>query len=151
MLIGDGPLKSQLHANAENTLRKGSFFFPGFINNAEKYMPLFDIYCLASDYEGTPNVIMEALASGLPVISTNVGDVSEIIEPGLNGMILPSNEPEVISQHIQELIINPHLRARFSKYGREKIFEEYDTDKTVDKVIEYYHQMQAKSKKKRDS
>ena len=96
-------------------LEEGTFFFPGFINNAQKYMPLFDIFCLTSDYEGTPNVIMEALACGLPVISANVGDVSEIIENGATGMILPSNDPAVIAQSVQKLISEPELMSKVRK------------------------------------
>ena len=95
-------------------------------------------FALTSDYEGTPNVIMEALVSGLPVISTNVGDVSNIIENNVSGKILPSNTPTVISECIQELLIKPELRLAISKNGRERICNGYNTNSMVDRMIEFY-------------
>jgi glycosyltransferase involved in cell wall biosynthesis len=151
VIIGDGPLKSNLSDRAADALIKGTYFFPGFINEAEKYMAMFDIYCLTSDYEGTPNVILEALASGVPVISTNIGDVGEIIEPGVSGLILSTNEPEALSQFIIDLIVNPDLSLKFSKNGKEKIIKSYDTDIMVERMVDFYQKMSNGSEMKRKS
>ena len=148
LIIGDGPLKLQLYTKAEKLLQKGTCFFPGFIRDAQKYMSMFDVFCLTSDYEGTPNVIMEALVGGLPVISTNVGDVSEIIENGVTGVILPSNNPEVIARSIQELLSNPEGAEKIAKAGKEKIVKEYASGKMADQMMDFYYEMQSRSNKK---
>lgn len=149
VIIGDGPLKFFLSDKADNSLQKGTFFFLGSLYKAEEYMPIFDIFCLTSDYEGTPNVLLEALALGLPVISTKVGDVEEIIENEKSGVLLPSNDPDIISHHIQEILLNPNLCKDYSKNGKEKILDQYDASKAVDLLINFYNQLSSNMNNKK--
>jgi glycosyltransferase involved in cell wall biosynthesis len=141
VIIGDGPLKVPLQLKAQTILKDGTFFFTGEIPNAEKVMRVFDIFCLTSDFEGTPNVVMEALASGLPVLSTNVGDVSELIEDGVGGVILPSNQPEVIARNIQALFENPELQVKMAECGKEKIQRDYQPGVMVTSMINFYRSL----------
>jgi glycosyltransferase involved in cell wall biosynthesis len=147
VIIGDGPLKQELIRKAQKDLRQGTFFFLGFIPEAEELMEMFDIFCLTSDVEGTPNVVMEALASGLPVISTNVGDVSEIIDNGVNGIIVPSNHPEIIAQNIHSLVDSPDFRIKISWCAREKILHEFSTERMVDTVVDFYKKIESTKSK----
>lgn len=141
-IIGDGPLKTNLVNKAKTHLQPGTFFFPGSMSEADKYIPMFDLFSLTSEYEGTPNVIMEALASRSPVISTNVGDINALIQNGISGVILESSQPEHISVIIQELIDNPDLRLRLSQNGFDDIKKQFETNLMVDKMVSSYCDME---------
>src|SRR5690606_21723589 len=73
VIIGDGPLRSQLAATARQLGIDKQVSFPGDIARAARYLPAMEVFCLASHTEGMPNVVMEAAAAGLPIVSTACG------------------------------------------------------------------------------
>ena len=80
-----------------------------------------DIFLLTSDYEGTPNVVLEAMACGLPIVSTNVGDLPNIIEPQFNGFLVDREDEEGLYNSLLMLYENPSLRERMGFQNRQKI------------------------------
>jgi glycosyltransferase involved in cell wall biosynthesis len=113
--------------------------FVGRIPNKEvfEYMASSDVLVLPSLSEGFPNVILEAMASGLPIISTNVGGLSEIINNNENGFLVDSKNPEQISEKILLLFNNEELRIKISKNNLEKV-KNYSWESVIDRLEKIY-------------
>ena len=95
--------------------------FLGFKDNPYKYMRIADVFVLSSKWEGFGNVIVEAMASGTPVISTNCNSgPSEIINNNENGVLVPVGDSERLSHNIIELLCNQDLRNKYILKGSER-------------------------------
>ncbi|MGE6920377.1 glycosyltransferase family 4 protein [Achromobacter kerstersii] len=84
----------------------------------------FDIFALATQQEASGTVYVEAQASGLPVIGTNVGGVSEMFRDGETGILVPPKNPQALTDALQRLIDDPDLRRRMGEAGRKMVWEE---------------------------
>ena len=76
--------------------------------------------------DGIPVVLMEAMASGVPVVSTTVSGIPELVEDGVTGLLVPPDDAEVLSQAISRLLTDPELAARLARAGRQRVEREYD-------------------------
>ena len=116
----------------------------GFVSNEElpDYYALSDIFILPSKTgEGFPMVVIEAFASGLPVIGTNTGGQIEVIRDDQTGFIVEPNEPKQISKKIEYLSENKKLLKEMSKRCRKLIEKEFSWKKNVDKKLSVYQEV----------
>jgi len=139
LIVGDGPLKVELKAMAKDYgIYPGVLQFVGTTNHIENVYKQADILVLTSDSEGTPNVIIEAMASGLPVVATEVGGVPDIVRDGITGFLVqPGDEPSFVA-HLANLIENPELRSRMGKMGREYIMANHSLEQLPNILTEFY-------------
>lgn len=84
-----------------------------------------DIFCLPSHWEGLANANIEAMSSGLPVITTNVCGHPELVNSGLNGLLVPPKDPQRLSEALAELMNSPERRAELSRNGRDFIVNKW--------------------------
>lgn len=113
-IVGDGPLEDKLkklviEENINNMVR-----FLGIRGDVPKLLAKSDIYVMSSEWEGFSISLIEALASGIPIVATDAGSNSEIIDNGINGMIVPIKRPDVLADALYLLITNFSLRQKFS-------------------------------------
>ena len=108
-------------------------FFLGNIPNAGCYCQLADLFMLASDYEGMPMVILEAMSYGLPVVASNVGGISEIVENGKNGYTV-QNTLQEFKEHLLRILGNNDLYTQM----RESALHRFETELTATKMVENY-------------
>lgn len=118
-------------------------FFLGNIPNAGRYCQMADLFMLASDYEGLPMVILEAMSYGLPVIASNVGGISEIIENGKNGYTV-QNTVEDFKEHILKVLDNDDLSTQMKEYTLHKFETELTATKMVENYMTIYQRIAAK-------
>lgn len=85
----------------------------------------------SGDRDGIPNVLVEAMAMGLPVVSTNISGIPELIEDRVNGMLVPEKNSAELAAAIEELLSAPELRRQFGQAGREKVRREFDSKQNV--------------------
>jgi len=117
-LCGEGEeyanIETQIHAlKLENQVT-----LAGYQKNMSDWYGKSDLLILPSLHEGTPNVVAEALSCGIPVISTDVGDVRELVRDGVDGYIVDLNDDQGFKQRILELMLKPDLRNLMGKNGR---------------------------------
>ena len=110
---------------------KSSFTFYGELDDVNILYRKLDVFVLSSRSEGTPNVILESMSYGLPVVSTEVGGVSEIIKHMENGMLVKSEDKYNLSKSIIELIENKKLRKKISENSENFIQNKYSVEKMV--------------------
>jgi glycosyltransferase involved in cell wall biosynthesis len=111
---------------------------PEFGQNKIERLKLADIFVLPSHHEGMPMTILEAMASGLPVVATSVGGIPDLIINGKNGFLVPPSSPTKLSDALKEMIQNPSLRFQIGKENREKAKQSFDIEKYVEKLGAVY-------------
>jgi len=121
MHIGGGEMLTEMRALAHHLHIDHAVTFCGLRTDVPDLLRQFDIFVLTSNSEGTPNAIMEAMAVGLPVVATDVGDVGKFIIPGENGYIVPTGDLDHLVERIEALIVNADLRRRMGQVSRERI------------------------------
>jgi glycosyltransferase involved in cell wall biosynthesis len=121
-IVGDGPLRPQLEKRAvELGLKRETLRFAGALLDMSAVYREADIFLLTSAWEGTPNVVLEAMASGLPVVATRVGGVSEIISHGETGFLLDVGDENAMAETLLQLINDPQLRATIGDNARQYV------------------------------
>jgi glycosyltransferase involved in cell wall biosynthesis len=121
VLFGEGPLRSALAEQIERAGLTEQFLLAGFQPEFDKYLPGLDLFVQSSHTEGMPNVILEALASGVPVAATAVGGTVEIIEDGVNGELVSPGSADALTRAIVKLVRDPSRRMRYTQHGRHVI------------------------------
>ncbi len=130
IVAGDGPLRSELESLAlELGLTVPAVEFTGHINEMATLYHRSDLLILTSEFEGTPNVILEAMASGLPVVATAVGGVPEIVVENKTGSLLAPYDEDKMSAMIARLAASPDQRRVFGLEARRIIESEYSTNR----------------------
>jgi glycosyltransferase involved in cell wall biosynthesis len=127
-IVGDGPLQGTLkdmirkHGLEERIRMEGAL-------NHESVIPLYRLshaLILPSFAEGLPVVLMEAMAAGLPCVATCITGVPELIEDGVEGLLVPASDVDALTQAMARLMDNEELRQRLGEAARRKVEREYD-------------------------
>lgn len=118
LIMGDGDLKEKIEVMIEKDQKILSL---GYKRNAIEYIKAGDLLVLPSIYEGLPNVILEAMAVGTPVVATNVYGIPELIEDNVNGLLVPPGNVEELVRSIEQIIDNPDTAGKFAECSLEKV------------------------------
>ncbi|HNJ58914.1 MAG TPA: glycosyltransferase family 4 protein, partial [Chitinophagaceae bacterium] len=110
-------------------------------NEVNQYLASANMFVLTRVYEGIPNVVLEAMAMELPVISTNCGGVEEVIETGIDGFIAPLYDVETIANQIEYLIAKPDKANEMGRLARKKILESFTLERQVNIFVEAYNKI----------
>jgi glycosyltransferase involved in cell wall biosynthesis len=124
MILGEGEERPKLETLARELGIEEDFVLPGFVENPYKYMKRASAFVLSSRWEGLPTVLIEALALGVPVISTNCpSGPAEILEHGKWGCLVPVGEPHLLARAILEILQNdvriPSHKTAWERFSKE--------------------------------
>jgi glycosyltransferase involved in cell wall biosynthesis len=108
----------------------GSIRLIGRVPDARELIAAADIFLLSSDREGMPNVLLEAMASGIACVATNVGAVGDVIEHGTNGFVVHKNASE-LAKYVIRLAKDPGLRRSVGEKARATVKQNYQADQLV--------------------
>lgn len=132
VIVGDGPERPVLEARAEALALTADTEFTGFLADVENAYPRLDVFVLSSETEQTPNSVLQAMAAGLPVVSTDVGDVRLMIAPDSLPYLTPVGDVAGLAAHILTLSRDPSLRRRLGEANRRRAFEAFDLARMVE-------------------
>jgi glycosyltransferase involved in cell wall biosynthesis len=138
VIVGDGQEKVNLLAQAADKNCMERIFFVGHSSTPGDFMSRADIIVIPSRSEGIPNVALEAMALGKPVIATSVGGTPEIIEHEKSGLLVPTEQPEAMANEILRLINDPNLAERLSKCAHLRVKEHFSVESRCNKLVELY-------------
>jgi len=125
-IYGEGELKDELQERINRLGLSKRVFLKGTSKDIHKFINSARLFVLSSDYEGLPNTLLEAMALGIPCISTDCrpGGARELIEDGKNGIIVPTNDMERLSTEIEEMIKKDSKEiSEYSRLAQEKAKE----------------------------
>lgn len=135
---GTGPLESELKAKIEELRLEHCVKMAGFVNDVPHFLADLDLYVLSSDYEGLPLAVLEAMASGLPIVSTAVGGVPEAVVDGENGVLVPPRQPKLLAQAVMRVLVDQDMARRMGQSGREKAEKLFDAKLMAERTVMVY-------------
>lgn len=135
-IYGEGSLYNELDDLISQLSLTDKVFLKGRTNNVASALCNSDLFVLSSNYEGMPNALMEAMAIGLPCISTNCPTgPSELISTGEDGLLVPVGNGEAMEKAIRDLINDPLKAIEMGEKARFGIFSNYTNKKSIDKLV----------------
>jgi glycosyltransferase involved in cell wall biosynthesis len=145
-IIGDGPERPRLEMFIRLNHLLDQIEITGYMPASEvidayRGARLFVLPCVVEEdgnRDGIPNVIAEAMAMEIPVISTTISGIPELIEDGVSGLLLQESEPEVLADMIVEVLNSPQMEKRLSKAGRARVAEIFDSRRNLDELAEFF-------------
>ncbi len=138
LLVGDGADREQLEAYAKERGVARELFYLGYQKDVADWYALADAVVLTSVNEGTPVTIIEALAAGRPIVSTDVGGVSDVVRDGADGFLVGVGDSEAMAARLAEIARDPELGSRLGASGRVRVVERYAVGRLVDDVDRLY-------------
>jgi sugar transferase (PEP-CTERM/EpsH1 system associated) len=148
-LIGDGALRDEAKKMVCEAAAESLVWFAGERNDIPELMRGLDLFVLPSLREGISNTILEAMASGLPVIATNVGGNPELVVDGETGMLVPPSDPVAMAGAIQSYLNDPAKLQRHGQAGRKRAVEHFSIEKMVEGYLGVYDEVLAERKGRR--
>lgn len=144
VFAGDGAMRSELEQSVKNWKGPSRLHVVGRTSDPIGWLKAVDGLVLASRWEGMPNVVLEAMAAGKPVISTRAEGVSELVMPGQTGWLVPKNDPESLARAIVEFIrCPPSGRVRMGELGRRRVKVQFSLATMVDGFQRWWTSMLA--------
>ncbi len=147
LIVGEGPLLTSLQELSKTLNLNQRVSFLGRRTDVSELMNAADAYLMSSAYEGLPMVLLEAAATELPMVATDVGGNREIVLEGQDGYLVPSHDSEALAKAMQTLAsLEPAKRKEMGQRGREHVVATYDLDKVVNQWEELYSKYHTKLK-----
>jgi glycosyltransferase involved in cell wall biosynthesis len=112
--IGDGPQRDKLLARVRRRGLSDRFLFLGHRQDATTLLPAFDLFMMASRYEGMPCVIAEAMQAHVPIVATAVNAVQDVVIPGVTGLLSPANDPAMLARSAAFILDHPHAARQMA-------------------------------------
>jgi colanic acid/amylovoran biosynthesis glycosyltransferase len=140
VIVGSGPLQSRLETLVLELDVAGRVDFRGALAQEEvrRCYASATLVCSSSFAEGVPVVLMEAMASGRPVVATAIAGVRELVRDGETGMLVAPGRAEALSLAVATLLTDPDLRARLAGAGKAHVALEYDVDRSAAELEELF-------------
>jgi glycosyltransferase involved in cell wall biosynthesis len=141
IFIGEGYLRRNLEKDIAKRKLSGYFQFAGFRSDIPQVTGLLDVALLVSSFEGLGRVILEAMASRKPVVASNVGGITDIVQDGINGFLVQPNHPETLARVLIKLLKDSALRRRLGENGRRKVEEGFRAERTLNDTETIYQEL----------
>jgi glycosyltransferase involved in cell wall biosynthesis len=146
VVVGDGPERASLEAHAGRLgLLPDGLEFRGASDDIPGVMAEADMLVLTSDHEGLPNVILEAMAAKLPVVTTPAGDAAAVIEEGASGFVVPFDSAEKLAERLIRLARSPALRRELGEVGYRHATTQYAYAGLADRLLAVYRSVAQQS------
>lgn len=138
VIIGDGEDREMLRAEIKKHGMEEKISLTGFLAGAAQYLNGFDMFILPSVKEGLPYVILEAIHAGVPVVATDVGGISDIIEHKKTGFLVPAKSPGHLASAMRRLAQDKKLRETISANAKETLKKKFSFNAMLKKTIAVY-------------
>jgi glycosyltransferase involved in cell wall biosynthesis len=112
--------------------------FPGAVRNVEEYLKASDIYAFPTENEAFPLALLEAMACGLPVVSTFVGGIRDILSPGKNGLMIDAGNQSQLQSALEKLLNDPTLRSTLGHAAVQTVHERYTRESVTQQYVDLF-------------
>jgi len=138
VLLGDGPERAALERKVASLALQDRVVFAGHRPDVAPFYAAARLFVLPSHSEGSPNVVLESVAAGVPVVATAVGGVPEILEDGQTGVLVAKGQPPELAAAIERLLRDPALCLRLSRQACETILPRHAPEERMRWLIRFY-------------
>ncbi|MCW8138158.1 MAG: glycosyltransferase [Planctomycetota bacterium] len=138
LLVGDGPERETTEALAHELGLRDVVRFAGLQTDVLPYLSAMDLFLMSSDFEGLPLALLEAMASGLPVVATRVGGVPEVISDGVHGLLASPGDEQALASAVEQLLADPERRTCLTSAARALVEERFGTSRMVGELESIY-------------
>jgi glycosyltransferase involved in cell wall biosynthesis len=138
LIVGDGSERTRLEREAGELGLSGKVHFIGVRDDVPAVLKLMDVLVLSSLSEGSPNVVLEAMAAGVPVVAMRVGGVPEVVEDGVSGFLVDPGDAPGLSNAVLRLLNDADRAREMGEKGRAIAVENYDINRVVARVEDVF-------------
>ncbi|WP_089718440.1 glycosyltransferase [Candidatus Entotheonella palauensis] len=149
-IAGDGNLRDHLNTRVHQLQLEDHVRLLGPRHDVPALLAASDVYVSSSHWEGLPVSILEAMATGLPIVATHVGDIPHLV-PADSGILVPPKQPEALAQALSPLCDDASRRHTYGAAGRAHVAQHYDANRWVNQLITVYKEAQASARPDRSS
>lgn len=140
--VGSGPLQAEVEARAR--MEGVPLHLLGHREDVWKIMRAFDVFVLASQYEGLPFALLEAMALALPVAVTDVVGTRDVVDDQVSGLVVPANAPAALAHAIVSLLRDPERAQRLAIAGRKTVVAKFSLERMLDSHQALYEELHAR-------
>lgn len=141
IVVGEGPERECLEGLTMRLGLDGKVRFTGFVENMEDVYSLLDMLVIASSTEGVPLTVLEAMKHGIPVVSTAVGGIPEVIENGVDGLIVEAGNTEALCRAVEMLVVDGNRYMAISMNAKRRVLRDFDRSSWVRRIEGCYLSM----------
>jgi glycosyltransferase involved in cell wall biosynthesis len=139
-IIGDGPLRASLEAYSKAVGAEHFITFTGFLEDVEKALFSLDLFLFTSKTEGLGTSVLDAMAAGVPIVSTRAGGIPEMIEHSKNGLLCPVADSECLAKSVIEVLKKPSLQKQLTDAATE-VLKDFSYQNTARNTIRIYQEI----------
>jgi glycosyltransferase involved in cell wall biosynthesis len=140
VIVGDGPERESLNRLSAQLGMEKVVSFAGFQRDTRPYYAMATIVAVPSHSEGSPNVVLEAMAAGLPIAANRVGGIPEILEECVTGLMVEPRDPEAMAKGLFRLMSDTELRTRLGEGARERAISAHTPEAYRAALVELYRE-----------
>jgi glycosyltransferase involved in cell wall biosynthesis len=141
LVIGDGPQRDRLRRYRDQCLIGDKVHFLGERGDVPRILPHCDVLWSTSGYEGQSNVILEAMAAGVPVVATDIPGTRELVHSGVTGYLVPVGRRAAFAKWTERLLDDAALAARLAAAARDRVQSEFSVEQMVSRHAELYREV----------
>lgn len=141
VIAGDGSLRAALHEQRRRLNLEDRVILPGHVTDVAALHHAFDLFAQSSDYEGTPNAVLEAMAMETPVVATEAGGTAELVLAGEHGRIIPIGRVDALLAALQAALSDPGRTRAMAGHARRRVEGELSFETRVRRVERIYEEM----------
>jgi glycosyltransferase involved in cell wall biosynthesis len=141
LLVGDGPARARLERIVQREGLEQDVCFTGFIPRGDRIIGIFDIFVLPTTYEGCSNVLVEVMAKGLPIITTDIPSVNWMFEKGTSALLFRQNRVSDLYKKLDALVRDQGLRASLGENARNRFTDAFKASQMIQKTDEIYRDL----------
>jgi len=145
LLVGSGPEEEYVRKLVKKYKLTEDVSFLGARRDVEKIYSAADLFLMASEREACPLSILEAMSCSVPIVTTAVGGIPEIVENGKNGFLVEYNNPGAMAEKSLKILSSDELRRRIAKFNRKTVIKKFTADKIIPEYERYYRRLEITS------
>ncbi len=150
-LLGEGPERSRLGTLAAELGLAEVVSFQGVVRDVRPFLAAAHAFVLPSRYEGIPLALLEAMAAGLPVVATAVDGNTDLIRDGVDGLLVPRDDPVALAQALVRILRDPDLAKRLGEEARRRARAGYTAEAMVERTLRVYREALAMPVRERET
>jgi glycosyltransferase involved in cell wall biosynthesis len=141
MVVGDGPLRPDLEARVRDLGLAGHVEFTGFRSDATTLMASMHIVAVPSLFEPFGIVAVEAMVQARPVVASAVGGLTETVEDGVTGRLVPPGDPQQLADALRDLVRSSSMRAQMGQAARQRALDLFSPERTITAYSQVYSEL----------